>query len=62
MALNILKISLEWEERQGDCSLCLACNEPIFYKMHVLVIDTGEEKEDTKWKLCDSCYNITEDE
>ncbi len=57
-----LDIDLVWEELPGDGSLCKGCKEPIFYKMHTMVIVSGPERTKTNNILCDSCYNVIDHE
>lgn len=62
MADITLSVELEWEEQPGDGTPCGKCGEPVFYKMHVMVVKSGPERSETKHKLCDSCYNALDDE
>lgn len=62
MAELSLSIGLEWKEQSGDGSLCKSCKDPIFYKMHTLVVVSGPERSESNIKLCDSCYNALDDE
>lgn len=61
MPTNVFSISAEWEEQPGDGSVCKVCKDPIFYKMYVLVIKAGTDREETNAKLCESCYNTIEE-
>jgi hypothetical protein len=62
MADLTLTIDLEWEEQPGDGTHCKKCNDPIFYKMHTMVVVSGPERSKTHNILCDSCYNALNDE
>lgn len=60
MAPVSLGIDFEWEEQPGDGTPCKNCNDPVFYKAHVLVVVSGPERSVTNYKICDSCYNALE--
>lgn len=62
MADLTLSIKFEWEEELGDGAPCRSCKDPIFYKMHALVIISGPERSKSNIILCDSCYNALDDE
>lgn len=62
MADITLGIDLEWEESPGDGTICTKCKDPIFYKMHTMVVISGPERSKTNKILCDSCYNALDDE
>ena len=57
-----LGIDLQWEETPGDGTPCKKCTDPIFYKMHTMVVISGPERSVTNNILCDSCYNALDDE
>jgi hypothetical protein len=57
-----LGIDFEWEEAAGDGTPCKKCKDPIFYKMHTMVVLSGPERAKTNNTLCDSCYNALDNE
>jgi hypothetical protein len=62
MKETTLGIDFEWEKEPGDGSPCKKCNDPIFYKMHVMVVVSGPERSRSDNILCDSCYNALANE
>lgn len=58
--MNLLSVSLEWEQRDGDGAKCSVCKDPIFSKMYVLMVKSGDEQDETKFKMCESCYFMPE--
>jgi hypothetical protein len=62
MAGITLDIDLVWEEQPGDGSLCKCCSEPIFYKSYVQIVVSGPERSETNRRLCESCYNLLDNE
>lgn len=62
MADLTLSIDLVWKEEPGDGTPCKSCKDPIFYKMHTMVVVSGPERSVTNLILCDSCYNALDHE
>jgi hypothetical protein len=60
--MNLMGVSVEWEERPGAGTPCTTCKDPIFYKAFVLIIQVGPEREETNAILCESCFNTIDDE
>lgn len=53
---HLLNINMDWVEMESDASKCEVCNEIIIKKMFQLVIFVGYDPQETKHKLCASCY------
>lgn len=56
--MNPLELNITVEEVPTDLSKCYTCKETIFGRMFQYVLDNGEE---TKYKLCESCYNLSDE-
>jgi hypothetical protein len=53
-----IKINLDWVKRPSDQSTCTECKMMIVSKeMWQLVIFVGYEPIETKFKVCESCYD-----
>lgn len=53
-------IKAEWVAKDGDCSLCASCQEPIYGRRYNMEIGVGFKMEETKLNLCEPCYIKTE--
>lgn len=62
MAGITLDINIVWEEQFGDGTPCMSCKDPIFYKMHTMVVVSGPERSNSNIVLCDSCFNALDHE
>jgi hypothetical protein len=62
MAGLSLGIKFYWEEQPGDCTPCKVCKEPIYLKKFVGVLECGTDKIELEAALCETCYNMTEDD
>lgn len=62
MADLTLSIDFEWEESPGDGTPCKSCKDPIFYRMHTMVVVSVPERSKSNIILCDSCYNALDNE
>lgn len=55
-----LALKFIWIQSDGDCSKCNACEEPIYGKMQTLFIEMGEKKAETKVRVCQPCFELSE--
>lgn len=54
-------VSAEWVPKDGDCSPCAVCKEPIYGKRYNLEIEIAGKKDETALNLCEPCYLTTEE-
>ncbi len=54
-------ISSEWVKKDGDCSPCLNCKEPIFGPRYNLEITVAMQRSEAESNLCEPCYLQMED-
>lgn len=57
-----LSIKFFWEEQPGDCTLCKVCKEPMYLKKFVGMLECGGEITEINAALCETCYNMSEDD
>lgn len=59
-----ITIESRWIKAEGDCSVCICCEEMIFGNKHVLAfVISGYDFEnivDTEYVFCESCKNCVE--
>lgn len=53
----MLTISLDWERKDGDCTVCSICGEQIFGAMYEMNLKAGEKTTGIpEQRLCEACY------
>jgi hypothetical protein len=55
----VASFEMKWLTSDGDCSPCYVCKEPIYGKKVTLVIATATKQQETKVRLCESCYGLS---
>lgn len=59
--MSPLELNINVEEVPTDLSRCYTCKETIFGKMFQYILTEGEDKSETKYKICESCYNLSDE-
>lgn len=58
MANCSLTITFGWEKRDGDCSVCVGCEDIIYGNKYVLCIGIKDSvRDETNTQVCESCYD-----
>lgn len=59
-----IEIKMEWDKVQTDVSNCANCEEMIVSSMYELVVFMNNElcEKGTEIKICESCYQLINDQ